>query len=103
MSEVMDMTNVRKTLISTGDHIGAERLLGADYSDKEYIEAVNAAHYHGVGEAYANRILGADVSDDAVDEDVVVEAAERRLRARGIHPAKATYQEYADALVEASP
>jgi hypothetical protein len=62
----------------------------------------------GAGEAYADKVLGVDV--DAVvkgvaeDEGVAtVRAAERRLRGRGIDPRKASYREYADALVQVSP
>ena len=97
----------RKTLISSAEHMAAERLLGTDYTDEEYVVAVEAAREAGVGEIYADGVLGVDVDRviKAVrkdDEDATVTAAERRLRDRGIDPGKATYQEYRDALVEVS-
>ena len=96
--------NVRKTLISSGEHIAAQHLLGADYTDEEYIAAVEAAREVGVGEAYANRVLGTDdaalisgVEQDRGDD--VVMAAERRLRRRGVDPKKASYSEFREALL----
>jgi hypothetical protein len=98
----------RETLISTGLHLGAIRLLGRDdYTNAEYVEAVEAARAAGIGTTYADKVLGVDV--DAVVKGVVedegettVRAAERRLRSRGVDPRKATYRQYADALAEVS-
>jgi hypothetical protein len=95
-------------LIGTGEHIAAHLRLGADYTNDEYIEAVTAAREAGVGEAYATKILGSDAdalirgveADDG--DEAIVWAAERCLRRRDIDPRKATYRQYADALVEAS-
>jgi hypothetical protein len=97
----------RETLVGTGEHIGALRLLGTDdYSTSEYVEAITAAREAGIGELYATKVLGPDVDallQGVEDEgDAVVRAAERRLRGRGVDPAKATYAEYADALVSVS-
>lgn len=108
MSEI---TTTRATLVSTGEHVAghvaARRRFGEDYSDAEYVEAVEAARMRGAGEEYANLVLGVD--DDAAVAGVeqhggedVVQAAERRLRGRGIEPARATYREYANALAEVS-
>jgi hypothetical protein len=104
----MSTTATRQTLIGTGEHLAACLLLGADYSDDEYIEAVTAAREAGVGEAYANKMLGSDVGAlvRGVEQDdgkPIVRAAESSLRRRGIDPKKATYQEFADALVQVSP
>lgn len=96
---------VRRTLIETGEHIGAERLLGADYSAAEYVEAVGLAREALIGEAYARRVLGAEVDSrlsgiDQPDPDgELVQAAERKLRLRGIDPKNASYAEYRDALM----
>jgi hypothetical protein len=97
----------RKTLISTGEHIAAILLLGKDYSPEEYIEAINAAREAGVGEAYATKVAGTDVDGlvTGVEQDrgeAIVQAAERRLRSRGVDPRMASYREFADALVEVS-
>jgi hypothetical protein len=101
--------DVRETLISSGEHIGAIRRLGDDYTDAEYVEAVTAARAAGDGAAFADACLGVDVdallrgveSDD--DSEAVVRAAESSLRRRGIDPARASFAEYRDALVEVSP
>jgi hypothetical protein len=95
----------RQTLISSGEHIYAVRKLGDSYSPDEYLEAVDLARASGAGEHYADRVLGVDVEEllRGVEEKVdVVQAAEATLRRRGIDPDVATYQQYADALVEAS-
>jgi len=103
----MTTTATRETLIGAGEHIGASRLLSDNYTDAEYVEAIMAAREAGIGEAYANAILGKNVDtllhgvDDA-DADVVVRAAESSLRRRGIDPKKASYRQYADALTEVS-
>jgi hypothetical protein len=104
----MATTATRQTLIGAGEHIAACLLLGADYSDDEYIEAVTAARLAGVGEAYATKMLGTDV--DALvrgveqdSDEAIVRAAERSLLRRGIDPRTASYRQYADALVQASP
>jgi hypothetical protein len=97
---------VRETLKGTGEHIAAERLLGADYSNAEYVDAITAAREAGVGEAYASKVLGVDLDAQIhgveYDGDAIVRAAESRLRRRGIDPKKATYREYADALAGVS-
>jgi hypothetical protein len=103
----MTTTATRETVVGTGEHIAACLLLGADYSDDEYIEAITAAREIGVGEAYANKVLGTDVDAlvRGVEQDngeAIVRAAERSLRRRGVDPRKASYQEYAGALVQAS-
>jgi hypothetical protein len=108
----MTDTATRETLTSTGEHlaghVAATLAFGKHYSDEEYIRAVNAARRHGAGERYADRVLGADVDAllRGVDEDdgeATCRAAERRLRCRGIDPAKASYEEFRAALVEVSP
>jgi hypothetical protein len=104
----MATTATRETLIGTGEHIAACLRLGADYSNDDYIAAITAAREAGVGEAYANKVLGVDVDvlvrgveqDD--DVEATVRAAESRLRRSGVDPRKASYQEYADALVAVS-
>jgi hypothetical protein len=102
----MDSRATRETLISTGLHIGATHRLGDSYSNAEYMEAVDAARKAGDGERYADRVLGVDVGSllHGVEDDgeAVIRAAESRLRDRGIDPRKATYREYADALVGVS-
>jgi len=97
-------------LIGVGEHVAAIRLLGANYSNAEYVEAVEAARATGAGAAYADAVLGVDVdallrgvAEDDDGGDAVVLAAERHLRGCGIDPGKASYQEYHDALVEVSP
>jgi hypothetical protein len=99
--------SVRATLRSTGLHLGALRLLGSDaYTNEEYVQAVALAEEVGIGEAYANAVLGPDTDallQGVEDEgDATVRAAERRLRAAGVDPAKASYEEFRAALVEAS-
>jgi len=100
-------TTTRETLIGTGEHIGACRLLSDDYTNDEYVEAITAAREAGIGEAYANAVLGKDVDAllrgvDSDKDDVIVAAAESRLRRRGVDPKTASYREYRDALVEVS-
>jgi hypothetical protein len=78
------------------------------YTDDEYVEAITAARAAGIGPAYATKMLGADVDAllRGVEQDsgqAIVRAAESNLLRRGIDPAKATYQQYADALVQVSP
>jgi hypothetical protein len=94
----------RQTLISSGQHIGAVRRLGETYSTEEYLAAVEAARDAGDGERYADAVLGVDpdVLLRGVEEEDVVRAAEASLRGRGIDPAAATYEQYADALVGVS-
>ena len=99
--------DARKTLISSGVHIGAIRRLGDSYSADEYLAAVEAAQAAGDGEAYADACLGVDADSVllGVAEDggeATVRAAESLLRGRGVDPAKASYREFAAALVEVS-
>jgi hypothetical protein len=94
-------------LASSGEHVYAVLKLGDDYTREEYIAAITAAREIGVGEAYANKVLGTDVDAlvRGVEQDngeAIVRAAERSLRRRGVDPRKASYQEYAGALVQAS-
>ena len=98
----------RKTLVSSGVHLGAVRRLGSSYTPAEYLAAVEAARCADDGEAYADAVLGVDVNEvlRGVTEDggeATVRAAESLLRGRGVDPAKATYREFAAALVEVSP
>ena len=79
--------DARKTLISSGVHIGAIRRLGDSYSADEYLAAVEAAQAAGVAEDGG---------------EATVRAAESLLRGRGVDPAKASYREFAAALVEVS-
>jgi hypothetical protein len=100
--------DIRRSLVSSGEHVGALRRLGETYSTEEYLVAVEAARDAGDGDRYADAVLGTDVDDlllgvESDDEgDAVVRAAEASLRRRGVDPAKASYREYAAALVEAS-
>ena len=106
----MTTTATRETLIGVGEDLAARRLLGRDdYTDAEYIEAVSAAREVGAGERYADRVLGVDVDrlirgveQEDNDGDAVILAAESSLRRKGVDPRTASYQEYADALVEVS-
>jgi hypothetical protein len=98
----------RATLAGSGEHIAAVLMLGSDYTDEQYLEAIEAAREAGVGEAYADKILGTDVDAfvRGVDQDsgeAIVRAAESNLRRRGIDPRRASYREFADALVRVSP
>jgi hypothetical protein len=101
------MHDIRKTLESTGLHVAAIRRLPLSYSAEEYLAALDLARATCAGERYADMCLGVDVDSllREVEEagDDVVRAAEANLRRRGIDPDAATYQQYADALVEASP
>jgi hypothetical protein len=99
--------DVRKTLISSGEHIGAIRRLGDDYTDAEYVEAITAARAAGDGTSFADACLGVDVDAllRGVEEDdgsAIVRAAESSLRRRGIDLKAASYAEYRAALVEVS-
>jgi hypothetical protein len=103
----MASTAQRETLAGTGEHIAAVLILGSEYTDEQYIEAIHAAREAGVGPAYAEKILGADVDGlvTGVEQDrgeAIVQAAERRLRSRGVDPRKASYREFAAALMEVS-
>ena len=103
----MTTASQRAQLISSGEHIYAIRRLGASYDVEEYLGAVQDARDFGAGEAYADAVLGVDVGSllRGVSEDggeATVRAAESLLRRRGVDPARATYREFADALVEAS-
>jgi hypothetical protein len=102
----MDTTAQRETLVGTGEHIAAVLMLGSDYTNELYVEAITAAREAGAGEAYADKILGTDVDSlvTGVEQDrgqEIVQAAERRLRSRGVDPRRATYSEFAAALMEA--
>jgi len=97
----------RKTLISSGEHVGAIRRLGGSYSVEEYLLAVQAARDAGDGVAYADAVLGVDVDSvlRGVSEDggeATVRAAEQLLRDRGVDPVTASYREFAAALAEVS-
>jgi hypothetical protein len=103
----MSDSTIRATLISSGEHLAAVCKLGDNYSPEEYLEAVDLARTAGAGESYADACLGVDV--DSVlrgvaedDGEAIVRAAEASLRSRGINPAKASYREFADALVRVS-
>lgn len=99
----MTITAIREALVGSGEHICAVLQLGDDYTNAEYISAVSAAREAGVGEAYASKVLGVDgalVRGVEHSGDATVRAVEDYLRHRGIDPVKATYQEYAGALVE---
>jgi hypothetical protein len=97
----------RASLASSGEHIFACLLLGDDYTNDEYIEAITAARQAGIGAAYATKMLGTDV--DALvrgveqdSDEAIIRAAESSLRRRGVDPKKASYREFADALVQAA-
>jgi hypothetical protein len=96
----------RKTLISSGEHLAAVLKLGGDsYTAEEYLEAVDLARARGAGERYADAVLGVDaepVLRGAVEDDgeATLRAAQSNLRRRGIDPAKASYSEMLDALLE---
>ena len=106
-------SGVRAGLVSSGEDIAgrfiATRLHGEQYSDGEYIAAVARAREAFLGEAYANKVLGEDgyfrrgalLSGVEQEGGEVALAAERRLRSRGIDPARAGYAEYRDALLRA--
>jgi hypothetical protein len=102
----MTTGTTRETLISTGVHIGAIRRLGSSYTADEYLRAVEAARDAGDGEAYADACLGVDVNSvlRGVEDggEATVRAAESLLRGRGVDPARASYREFAAALVEVS-
>ena len=74
---------------------------------EEYLRAVQAARDAGDGERYADACLGVDVDSVLMgvteeDGEATVRAAETLLRGRGVDPAKATYREFAAALIEIS-
>ena len=104
----MSNNSTRATLVSSGIHLGAVRRLGSSsYDVDEYLAAVEAARDAGDGEQYADRVLGIDVDaiitgteQDSGEE--TVRAAERLLRSRSIDPKKASYRQFAAALVEVS-
>lgn len=103
----MSIDRQRATLVSSGEHIYAVRRLGDSYTTEEYLAAVQDARDAGAGEFYADACLGVDVDGVlkgvvAGDGEATVRAVERRLRSRGVDPAKASYRQYAEALAEVS-
>jgi len=59
-ASTMTTTATRATLEGAGEHICAVLRLGDNYTAREYIDAITAAREAGVGEAYANHVLGTD-------------------------------------------
>jgi hypothetical protein len=88
----------RATVRSAGLHLGALQVLGPNYTDREYIQAITAAEQAGVGEAYETAVLGV-VEEETGDLGVAIhERAMRILAARGI--TDPDYRQYANALAE---
>jgi len=102
----MSTATQRATLVSCGEHIYAIRRLGDSYGPEEYLHAVQAARDAGDGERYADACLGVDVDSllrgVAEGGAATVRAAESLLRGRGVDPARASYREFADALIAVS-
>jgi hypothetical protein len=98
------MTINHKTLVSTGEHIGAIRRLGSSYSAEEYLSAVMDAREVGDGEAYATAVLGSErviattnSEPDPTGADVYAKAL-ANLKERGVH--EPSYEQLRDALLE---
>lgn len=116
----MSTASQRATLVSSGEHIYAVRRLGENYSDAEYLRAIQAARDVEAGERYADSVLGIDV--DAIISDVgeqevkhvfkgkpeslIGVATQRRadeiLRRRGLDPESASQSEMLSALLASS-
>jgi hypothetical protein len=95
----MSLNHNRETLVSSGEHIGAIRRLGATYSADEYLTAVQAARDAGDGEAYATAVLGDDEPEPDPTGADLHEAALRILTAKGKADSY-TSTEYVDACNE---
>jgi hypothetical protein len=93
-------------LTSSGEHIAAVLKLGSTYDAEAYLAAVDEARELGKGEAYADAVLGIDanslLSGTEDEDDAKMALAASDLKARGIDPASATYEQLSDALIRVS-
>jgi len=98
----------RQLLISSGEHIHAIRKLDSSYTAEQYLQAITEAREVDAGTRYADAVLGGPDVDALLEgvadpDDDLIKAAEGLLRSRGIDPGSASYEAYAEALIEVSP
>lgn len=88
----------RATMVSTGEHAFAVRMLAESYSAEDYLAAVTRARDVGAGEAYARAVLGDQDEVEVDNGQAVLDEAYRDLRARGVDPASCSQAELVAAL-----